>query len=188
MPEALIIDACRTPRGIGKVDKGALAHLHPQQLGAAVLRAIAARNHLDTKEVDDVIWGTSTQVDKQGADLGRMAALDAGYDIVSSGVTLDRFCGSGITAVSMATAAVMSGMEDLIVAGGTEMMSYTANLPQRAPFMDRGNEHLRSHTKVSAPTPSRRCKESAAPTSMPLRWKANSAPAVPSRAVSSIAV
>jgi acetyl-CoA C-acetyltransferase len=144
MPEALIIDACRTPRGIGKVGKGALAHLHPQHLGAVVLRAIAARNHLDTKEVDDVIWGTSTQVDKQGADLGRMAALDAGFDIVSSGVTLDRFCGSGITAVSMATAAVMSGMEDLIIAGGTEMMSYTADLPHRAPFMDRGNEHLRA--------------------------------------------
>ena len=144
MPDALIIDACRTPRGIGKVGKGALAHMHPQHLGAAVLRAIAARNHLDTKEVDDVIWGTSTQVDKQGADLGRMAALDAGYDIVSSGVTLDRFCGSGITAVSMASAAVMSGMEDLVIAGGTEMMSYTSNLPQRAPFMDRGNEHLRA--------------------------------------------
>jgi acetyl-CoA C-acetyltransferase len=144
MPEALIIDACRTPRGIGKVGKGALAHLHPQHLGATVLKAIAARNHLETQEVDDVIWGTSTQVDKQGADLGRMAALDAGYDIVSSGVTLDRFCGSGITAVNMATAAVMSGMEDLIVAGGTEMMSYTVELPHRAPFMDRGNEHLRA--------------------------------------------
>jgi acetyl-CoA C-acetyltransferase len=145
MPDALIIDACRTPRGIGKVGKGALAHMHPQQLGAAVLKAIAARNHLDTTEVDDVIWGTSTQVDKQGADLGRMAALDAGFDIVSSGVTLDRFCGSGITAVSMAAAAVMSGMEDLIVAGGTEMMSYTANLPHvGARFMDRGNEHLRT--------------------------------------------
>jgi acetyl-CoA C-acetyltransferase len=144
MPDALIIDACRTPRGIGKVDKGALAHLHPQRLGAAVLKAIAERNQLDTKEVDDVIWGTSTQVDKQGADLGRMAALDAGYDIVSSGVTLDRFCGSGITAVNMATAAVMSGMEDLVVAGGTEMMSFTANLPHGSPFMDRGNEHLRA--------------------------------------------
>ena len=72
-----IIDACRTPRGIGKADKEALAHLHPQRLGAAVLKAIAERNQLDTKEVDDVIWGTSTQVDKQGADLGRMAALDA---------------------------------------------------------------------------------------------------------------
>jgi acetyl-CoA C-acetyltransferase len=144
MPEALIIDAVRTPRGIGKVGKGALAHMHPQHLGAAVLRAIAARNQLDTKEVDDVIWGTSTQVDKQGADLGRMAALDAGYDMVSSGVTLDRFCGSGITTVNLAAAAVMSGMEDLIVAGGTEMMSYTANLPRGVPFMDRGNERLRA--------------------------------------------
>jgi acetyl-CoA C-acetyltransferase len=145
MPDALIIDACRTPRAIGKLGKGALAHMHPQHLGAAVLKAIADRNQLDTKEIDDVIWGTSTQVDKQGADLGRMAALDAGYDIVSSGVTLDRFCGSGITAVNMATAAVMSGMEDLVVAGGTEMMSYTANLPHLgAPFMDRGNERLRA--------------------------------------------
>jgi acetyl-CoA C-acetyltransferase len=143
--DALIIDACRTPRGIGKVGKGALAHMHPQQLGAAVLKAIAARNHLDTKEIDDVIWGTSTQVDKQGADLGRMAALDAGYDVVSSGVTLDRFCGSGITAVNLAAASVMSGMEDLVVAGGTEMMSYTANLPQHSqPFLDRGNERLRA--------------------------------------------
>jgi acetyl-CoA C-acetyltransferase len=145
MPDALIIDACRTPRGIGKVGKGALAHMHPQHLGATVLKAIADRNQLDTKEIDDVIWGTSTQVDKQGADLGRMAALDAGYDIVSSGVTLDRFCGSGITAVNMASAAVMSGMEDLVVAGGTEMMSYTANLPHLgAQFMDRGNERLRA--------------------------------------------
>src|ERR1700761_509296 len=144
MPDALIIDACRTPRGIGKVDRGALAHLHPQHLGATVLKALAERNDLDTREVDDVIWGTSTQVDKQGADLGRMAALDAGYDIVSSGVTLDRFCGSGITTVNLASAAVMSGMEDLVIAGGTEMMSFTANLPHGSPFMDRGNERLRA--------------------------------------------
>src|SRR5258708_16056866 len=149
MPDALIIDACRTPRGIGKVDKGALAHLHPQHLGAPVLKAVAERNRLETKEVDDVIGGTSTQVDKQGADLGRMAALDAGYDIVSSGVTLDRFCGSGITAVNLASAAVMSGMEDLVVAGGTEMMSFTASLPHGSPLMDRGNEHLRAlHPQV----------------------------------------
>ena len=144
MPDALVIDACRTPRGIGKAGKGALAHLHPQQLGAAVLKALAERNHLATEEVDDVIWGTSTQVDKQGADLGRMAALSAGYDIVSSAVTLDRFCGSGITTVNLASAAVMSGMEDLVVAGGTEMMSYTASLPHGSPFMDRGNEQLRA--------------------------------------------
>src|SRR5258708_12849776 len=144
MPDALIIDACRTPRGIGKVDKGALAHLHPQHLGATVLKAIAERNRLDTKEVDDVIWGTSTQVDKQGADLGRMAALDAGYDIVSGGVPLDRFCGSGIPTVNLASAAVRWGREGGVGGGGREMMSFAANLPRGSPFMDRGNEHLRA--------------------------------------------
>ena len=61
MTDALIIDACRTPRGIGKVGKGALANLHPQRVGATVLRAIADRNALDTATVDDVIWGTSNQ-------------------------------------------------------------------------------------------------------------------------------
>ena len=90
MPDAWIIDACRTPRGIGKVGKGALADIHPQQLAATVLAAIAKRNDLNTAEIDDVIWGTSTQRGKQGADLGRMAALDAGYDIKASGMTLDR--------------------------------------------------------------------------------------------------
>ena len=58
MHEALIIDACRTPRGIGKRGKGALAHLHPQHLGATVLKAIAERNQLDTADVDDIIFGT----------------------------------------------------------------------------------------------------------------------------------
>ena len=144
MPEALIIDAVRTPRGIGKLGKGALADMHPQHLGAAVLKAIAERNALNTAEVDDVIWSTSTQVDKQGADIGRMSALDAGYDMRSSGVTLDRFCGGGITAVNLAAASIMSGMEDLIVAGGTEMMSFTNSLPITGPiFMDKGNTRLR---------------------------------------------
>lgn len=126
MPEALIIDAVRTPRGIGKAGKGALAHLHPQHLAATVLKAIAERNNLNTADIDDVIWSTSTQKGKQGGDLGRMAALDAGYDIKASGMTLDRFCGGGITTVSLAAAQIMSGMEDLIVAGGVEMMSLTA--------------------------------------------------------------
>ncbi len=145
MAEALIIDACRTPRGVGKIGKGSLAAMHPQHLGAAVLKAIAERNHLDTAQVDDVIWSTSTQVDKQGADIGRMSALDAGYDVKSSGVTLDRFCGGGITAVNLAAASVMSGMEDLIVAGGTEMMSFTSTLPvEGAMFIDKGNTRLRA--------------------------------------------
>jgi acetyl-CoA C-acetyltransferase len=122
--EAYIIDAVRTPRSIGKVGKGALAHMHPQHLAATVLKALKERNHIDTADVDDVIWGTSAQIGLQGGDLGRMAALDAGYDIKASGVTLDRFCGSGLTATNLAAGQVMSGLEDLVIAGGTEMMSH----------------------------------------------------------------
>ena len=128
MTEAYIIDAVRTPRGIGKPGKGALSHLHPQHLAATVLAAIRDRNNLDTATVDDIIWSTSTQKGKQGGDLGRMAALSAGYDTKASGTTLDRFCGGGISTVNFAAATVMSGMEDCVIAGGTEMMSYTATL------------------------------------------------------------
>ena len=146
MGSAYIVDACRTPRGIGKVGKGALAHLHPSYLGSTVLAAMAERNDLNTAEVDDVIWGTSSQTGKQGGDLGRMAALNAGYDVRSSGVTLDRFCGSGITTVNLAAAQIMSGMEDLVIAGGTEMMSYHGQIadPSKPPMIDSGNLELRA--------------------------------------------
>src|SRR6195952_4923172 len=146
MNEAWIIDTCRTPRGVGKVGKGALASIHPQQLAATVLKAIADRNQLDTNDVDDIVWGTSMQTGTQGGDLGRMAALDAGYAITASGVTLDRFCGSGITSSNMAAASIMAGMEDVVIAGGAEMMSsYAANNKgsSRVPFMDNGNVRLR---------------------------------------------
>jgi len=115
-------------------------------LAASVLCAIAERNNLRTEHVDDVIWGTSSQRGKQGGDLARMALLDAGYDTRASGVTLDRFCGSGITSVNMAAAQVMSGLEDLVIAGGTEMMSYTASTADpKTPFMmDNGNMRLRA--------------------------------------------
>jgi acetyl-CoA C-acetyltransferase len=145
MPETWIIDACRTPRGIGKYGKGALSEIHPQQLGASVLKALAARTGIDTEEVDDIVWGTSAQVGQQGGDLGRMAALDAGYSTRASGVTLDRYCGSGITAVNMAAASIMAGMEDLVVAGGTEMMSMpNRRRPEDSPTMDNGNLRLRA--------------------------------------------
>jgi len=146
MTEAWIIDACRTPRGIGKYPKGALSQIHPQRLGSTVLKALAERNDINTTEVDDVIWGTSSQRGRQSCDLGRMSALDAGYDFRSSGVTLDRFCGSGITSVNLAASTIMAGMADLVVAGGTEMMS----MPNRRdasdgpPLFDTGNLHLRA--------------------------------------------
>jgi acetyl-CoA C-acetyltransferase len=115
-------------------------------VAATVLKAIAERNGLNTAEVDDIIWGTSSQRGKQGGDLGRMAALDAGYDVRASGMTLDRFCGSGITTVNLAAASIMSGMEDLVIAGGTEMMSYTSASadPSAPPMMDSGNTRLRA--------------------------------------------
>ncbi len=144
MSEAWIIDACRTPRGIGKKGKGALADEHPQHLGATVLRAIAERNNLNTAEVGDVIFGTSSQRGRQSGDLARMAALDAGFDIRSSGMTLDRFCGSGITSVSLAAANIMSGMEDLVIGGGAEMMStFGEEGAPMSPFLDNGNLRLR---------------------------------------------
>jgi len=144
MSEAWIIDACRTPRGIGKKGKGALADEHPQHLGATVLKAIAERNDLNTAEVGDVIFGTSSQRGRQSGDLARMAALDAGYDIRSSGMTLDRFCGSGITSVNLAAANIMCGMEDVVIGGGAEMMStFGEEGAAMSPFLDNGNLHLR---------------------------------------------
>ena len=152
MTEAWIIDACRTPRGIGKQGKGSLADLHPQHVGSTVLAALAERNDFDTGDVDDIVWGTSAQVGGQSGDLGRMAALDAGYDTKASGVTLDCFCGSGITAVNLGAHGVMAGMEDLVISGGTEMMS----MPKKGLHpIGSDNPHLRelhpqSHQGVCA--------------------------------------
>jgi acetyl-CoA C-acetyltransferase len=152
MSDAFIIDACRTPRGIGKPGKGALAHLHPQHLGATVLRALADRNGFDTGDVDDVVWGTSSQVGEQSGDLGRMAALDAGYNVKASGTTLDRFCGSGITSANFAAHSVMAGMEDLVISGGTEMMSMPKKgmLPMGANNAHLQEIHPQSHQGVCA--------------------------------------
>lgn len=153
MAEAYIIDAVRTPRSIGKMGKGALSHMHPQHIAATVLKALKDRNNLNTADVDDIIWGTSAQMGQQGGDMGRMAALDAGYDVKASGVTLDRFCGSGITATNLAAGQVMSGMEDLVIAGGCEMMSYVtyyggkvreAAIPGAGGGMSNGNARLQA--------------------------------------------
>ncbi len=142
MKEAWIIDAARTPRGIGKQGKGALWDVHPQRLMSTVLKALAERNDLNSEEIDDVIISCNYQYLKQGQCIARMAALDAGYSTNASGVALDRFCGGGITSVNMAAASIMSGMEDLIVAGGVEMMSYQAEQGLLGP-LDGWNLNLR---------------------------------------------
>lgn len=145
MNEAWIIDACRTPRGIGKKGKGALAGQHPQHLGAVVLQALAERNRLNTADVGDIIFGTSSQRGRQSGDLARMAALEAGYAITSSGVTLDRFCGSGITSVSLAAMNILSGSEHCVIGGGAEMMStYGEEGAMPSMFLDNDNLALRA--------------------------------------------
>jgi acetyl-CoA C-acetyltransferase len=141
--EAWIIDAARTPRGIGKPGKGALVNIHPQRLLSTVLGALAARNQLDTREIDDVIAGCNTQFGKQGLNIARMAALDAGYDATAPGFTLDRFCGSGMTAVQLGAMGVLSGTQDLVVAGGVESMSHNQTLPRGTLLLDSGNLALR---------------------------------------------
>jgi len=131
MAEAYIIDAARTPRGVGKAGKGGLAHLHPHHLAATVLAALRDRNNLKTADVGDIIWSVTHQRREQSCDLGRMAALAAGYDIGVSGVTLDRFCGGGITAVALAASQIMAGLEDCMIGGGTEMMSLSTLFNKR---------------------------------------------------------
>ncbi len=124
MADAYIIDAVRTYRGVGKMGKGAISTVHPEHLSAQVLAAIRDRNNLNTAEVDDVIWGVSGALGLQAGDIGRNAALDADYDVRAGGVTLNRFCGSSITATNFAAGMIMSGMHDLVISGGMDMMSY----------------------------------------------------------------
>jgi acetyl-CoA C-acetyltransferase len=120
--EAYIYDAVRTPRGKGKKD-GSLHGVTPLELSATTLRALRERNHLDTKLVEDVVLGCVSPVGEQGACIGRVATLAAGYDESVSGVQINRFCASGLEAVNMAAAQVMSGQCELTIGGGVESMS-----------------------------------------------------------------
>ncbi len=122
MTEAFIFDAVRTPRGKGKKD-GALYSVKPVDLVAGLLKALEARNKLDTRQVDDIVLGCVTPVGDQGADIAKTAALVADWDEQVSGVQLNRFCASGLEAINLAAMKVRSGFEDLVVAGGVESMS-----------------------------------------------------------------
>lgn len=123
MTEAFIYDAVRTPRGKGKKD-GSLHQVTPIHLVANLLWALQARNkNLDTSLVDDLVLGCVTPIGEQGADIARVAALYANWAETVAGVTQSRFCASGLESVNLAAQKVMSGMEDLVVAGGVESMS-----------------------------------------------------------------
>ncbi|HEX6272349.1 MAG TPA: acetyl-CoA C-acetyltransferase [Polyangiaceae bacterium] len=123
MAEAFILDAVRTPRGRGRAGKGALSGIHPQELLAQTLGALARRGSFDPSEVEDVVVGCVSQVKEQGANLARNAVLAAGFPEVVTGVTLNRFCGSGLQACNFAALGVMSGQQELVIGGGVESMS-----------------------------------------------------------------
>src|SRR5215468_1985514 len=138
---AYIIDAVRTPRGRGKMGKGALNNIHPQELLAQALNRLAERAGVDKGDVDDVVIGCVSQANEQGGDIARMAVLAADWPLEITGVSLNRFCGSGLQAVNFAAMGVASGMQDLVVGGGVESMSRVPMGSDRG-GLDGMNPHL----------------------------------------------
>src|SRR3954471_3967812 len=122
MPDAYIYDAVRTPRGRGKPD-GALYEVTALKLAETPLRALKDRNGLEPGVVDDVVLGCVDPVGEAGGDIARMAAITAGYGTRAPGVQINCFCASGLDAVNLAAAQVMTGMKDVAVGGGVESMS-----------------------------------------------------------------
>lgn len=120
MPEAYIVDAVRTP--VGR-KKGSLAQVHPADLGAHPIKALVERTGIDAALVDDVVWGCCDTIGPQAGDIGRTAWLAAGMPEHVPGVTIDRQCGSSQQAVHFAAQGVMSGTQDLVVAGGSQAMN-----------------------------------------------------------------
>ena len=122
MAEAFIYDHVRTPRGRGKAD-GSLHEVSTLNLAAAALRSVRDRNELDTHLVDDVVMGCVDPIGEAGSCVPRIAALAAGYGDHVPGIQINRFCASGLDAVNLAAAQVMSGQHHMSVAGGVESMS-----------------------------------------------------------------
>lgn len=120
MPEAYLVDAVRSPTGR---KKGSLAGLHPADLGAHPIKALMERTGVDPHAVEDVVWGCTDTIGGQAGDIGRTAWLVAGLPEEVPGVTIDRQCGSSQQAVHFAAQGVMSGTQDLVVAGGSQAMN-----------------------------------------------------------------
>jgi acetyl-CoA C-acetyltransferase len=138
--EAWIIDAVRSPRGIGKAGKGSLSHLHPQKVLGQVLNALHDRVGFERTDVDDVVCGNGSHAGDHAHDIGRMAVLDAGWPITVPGVTLNRFCGSGQQAVTFAAMGIGAGHQDLVIGAGVESMSRPAR--NGTDGFHANNEHL----------------------------------------------
>lgn len=120
MGTAFLVDAVRTP--VGRRN-GALASLHPVSLGALPLNALVSRTGVPAEAIDDVVYGCVTPVGEQGANVGRLCALEAGFPVEVTGVQVNRMCGSSQQAIHFAAMGVASGFQDLVIAGGVEAMS-----------------------------------------------------------------
>ena len=133
--EAFILSAVRSPVGVGKPG-GSLAPVAPVDLSAMILQSAVERAGIEPSQVEDVIWGCVTPIGDQGANLARLAVLKAGFPVSVPAVTLNRMCGSGQQAVHFASQAILSGDMDIVIAGGTEMMSHQpigSDWPERWP-------------------------------------------------------
>ncbi|MBO3758888.1 acetyl-CoA C-acetyltransferase [Ciceribacter sp. L1K22] len=122
MTDAFIYDHVRTPRGRGKKD-GSLHEVPTPRLAAKTLEALRDRNGLDTKAVDDIIFGCVDPVMEAGAVIPKAAAFEAGYDFKAPGMQISRFCASGLDAINLAAGKVKAGSDDIVIAGGVESMS-----------------------------------------------------------------
>ena len=120
--EVVIVSVARTAVGRGKKD-GALAAVHPVDLSACVMRAAVERAKIDPKLLDDVLWGCAMPESSQGLNTARLSMLRAGFPVDVSAATVNRFCSSGLQTIAMGAQAIMSGMNDVVLAGGVEMMS-----------------------------------------------------------------
>src|SRR5512136_2812867 len=149
MSDAFIISAVRTPIGLGR-PTGALVSLSPVDLTALILQEAVNRAGIDPGKVDDVVWGCVTPIGDQGANLARLGVLKAGFPMHVPAVTLSRMCGSGQQAMHFAAQALLAGDLDLVIAGGTEMMSHQplgADYPKEWP---EGMPYKLVHQGISA--------------------------------------
>ncbi len=137
MKEAVIVSAVRTAVARGKKD-GGLATVHPVDLSAEVLKAVVQRVAMDPALVDDVLWGCAMPEGAQGLNIARMGVLRAGFPVEVPAATVNRFCSSGLQTVAMAAQSIMTGLCDVVIAGGVEMMS----------VVPMGGHHTRLHPEM----------------------------------------